>query len=71
MNLSTILHLLRNPWGHEETEIREARLEACNMLEAQLKYINAAEKAFGTFYPNEATGVWDEFKKARAALGLK
>jgi hypothetical protein len=33
MTLQKILHLLRNPYGHTEEELREARLAAADMLE--------------------------------------
>lgn len=33
MNLSKVLHLLRNPYGHTEEELREARLTAADTLE--------------------------------------
>jgi len=33
MKLQKILHLLRNPDGHSELEMRAARLAAANMLE--------------------------------------
>ncbi len=33
MSINEILHILRNPYGHVEDEIREARLAACNEIE--------------------------------------
>lgn len=32
-NENKILHILRNPYGFTEDEIRAARLEACNLIE--------------------------------------
>ncbi len=33
MKLEKVIHILRNPWGWSSVEIREAQIEACNLLE--------------------------------------
>lgn len=33
MDYGTMMHLLRNPWGHPEEDVRQARLAAADALE--------------------------------------
>lgn len=36
-----VLHVLRNPFGHSQTKVRQARLQACDMIESyQDAYLN-------------------------------
>lgn len=42
MNLNILLSILRNPHGFSTDEIREARLEAANLLDAREKQIEYA-----------------------------
>lgn len=49
MNLQQVLHLLRNPHGHSEEELREARLKAADMLEHSLKFWMTANAALKTY----------------------
>ena len=37
MDVHTILHLLRNPYGYSDELLREARLQAADMIEAGMK----------------------------------
>ena len=35
MSTHKILHMLRNPWGFSEEEMRQARYAACDLIERQ------------------------------------
>jgi hypothetical protein len=49
MSPQMVLHLLRNPHGHSEEEMREARLLAADMLERALSFWLTVNAAVGTF----------------------
>jgi hypothetical protein len=44
MTLQLVLHLLRNPHGHPEEELREARLAAADAIEAGERMSQAVTK---------------------------
>jgi len=49
MNLQKVLHLLRNPHGHSEEELRTARLAAADMLEYSLTFWTTTNAALATY----------------------
>lgn len=38
------LHLVRNPWGHQESVVREARLHLCDRFEELQKHVEALQE---------------------------
>ena len=45
MKLKKVLHILRNPWGWSSVEIREAQIEACDLLEKNTRADEPVKKA--------------------------
>ena len=41
MDTKTIIHIIRNPHGHSEDEVREARQKAADLIE-KLERVNAS-----------------------------
>jgi hypothetical protein len=52
METKEILHVLRNPYGHLEDYIREARLAACNLIEKATVKVDFQEHEFKKIPPN-------------------
>jgi hypothetical protein len=71
MTPQKMLHLLRNPHGHSEEELREARLRAADMVERVVQITNAqAEDAglwFNARYITEAY-LQQELRRLHAAV---
>jgi hypothetical protein len=44
MDANTLLHILRNPYGHSSEEIRNARLGAADLIEELQKKLAAKQK---------------------------
>lgn len=53
MKHDLILHIIRNPWGWSEDEVRAARLAAADLIEDQAKRIAELERLNLTFAQNE------------------
>lgn len=73
MTTHEVLHIIRNPWGWSEDEVRAARLAAADLIEQQAKEIEAL-RGFAQEVMNYWPEGWgmegDQIQKAAADHGL-